>query len=1362
MAGEHEEVSYIESTIGKFSGIWPNLDTKSVSCKIQQILFTIKLVSFDQKSNQIHATVILNRKPQLNFQTILCFQIGGSNASSDIFEKEYSIEFQAKQTRVKFTLDFPTNEIEKYLCNQKLTMSFKFKVNESLFDGDSDDNDEDDSNEANLNNNGLNADSSRSLSPASTSTSSSPENSSSCSDSDDDDNTCESWHIEHFTSLDGLIKSENHSAGDNRYHFEINKTKNNQNDKFQVDFVVDEIDGHYQPCLKFMLLNQNQLLSISQVKTQSIRQKGDKISAVFDVTFNDIMNESKGFIKSGAILLTISLKDPDEKVKAKPRNRTKKFYQPIVTSHSSNFSQNSYNNTHNGYNNVYSGYSNTNYNNMNYNKDNSKETTGYVGLKNQGATCYMNSMLQALFHLPAFRKLVYEMPTTGNEDAKKNIPLNLQRLFAKMQLSKTACSTKALTVSFGWDDVQTIIQHDTQEFCRVLLDNLEEKMKNSPLQGRIANLLRGKFRSYVRCVNVDYESSREEYFYDLSMAVKGCPNLNSSFTKYVEKERLDGDNQYDAGEKYGKQDVDMGVEFISFPPVLQLHLRRFEYDFEYDRNIKINDRFEFPKEIDLDPYLAKDGDRLKSNIYDLYGVLVHSGTVSYGHYYAFLRTSTNEQWYEFNDSTVSKVTDYKAINDNFGGSRITPKLQTAKYGAYNNYGSYSGYSNEKSFSAYVLIYVRRADAQDIYEQITDEDVPEHVKNYIENPGNENNVISGKSLEIKISSEEAILLNSLNNTTGFTNSIVDKTLECNDKDSLETIYSKVSELYKIPIDDFRLFYLENDSSCPTLLADRSEKNITSYYKQLFLQYKSKANEENEETNLPYNKYCIYLKYFTPVLSSSPNDRHILYIGSLVISSSKSVKDLYKIVNCKLGFPEDTELVMYEEDSQKSVRLLEVEDKKIHTTSIRNGHSLVFQVKPGNDIPPCNYKSNLLEKVQNILNIKSDTNTETIENKKETKTDEIPIYKIQVDDKIETVEQYFNKYIVPSLVITLFDYDNYNSPVCKLSVPLCTKFDDLQHFILETQNIKYDPQKDTFRLYKKNFYNDVPSDNALSSQYYTHVKSIFQQTYEKSSYKYYLYFRFLPGVTAQDFTKRSVLKISFSEDGFTISDKGNIVVEKAAKADEIIEKAKLLFPKLSSFCQSLKPQKDESQDENHDINQNGNEDENQEQNKYLNSINDKLPIRVLVIKNSRITKVMNETSEIDFYTKEVRVEIIPEDQRNLDSPNDKLICFATANVGAAREAEPYGVPFLMKIDTDLKIADLKPKIQKVLNLEDKDFEKAKLFLAKNERVIVSPKNVPSNDFVLKDLDLKYGMFVILNVKRIAPTTIKKSEETLKIYT
>lgn len=35
----------------------------------------------------------------------------------------------------------------------------------------------------------------------------------------------------------------------------------------------------------------------------------------------------------------------------------------------------------------------------------SRKETGYVGLKNQGATCYMNSLLQTLYNINQFRKV---------------------------------------------------------------------------------------------------------------------------------------------------------------------------------------------------------------------------------------------------------------------------------------------------------------------------------------------------------------------------------------------------------------------------------------------------------------------------------------------------------------------------------------------------------------------------------------------------------------------------------------------------------------------------------------------------------------------------------------------------------------------------------------------------------------------------------------------------------------------------------------------------------------------------------------------------------------------------------------------
>jgi hypothetical protein len=311
-------------------------------------------------------------------------------------------------------------------------------------------------------------------------------------------------------------------------------------------------------------------------------------------------------------------------------------------------------------------------------------------------------MLQALYHLPAFRRLIYDMDPTSTKPDEDNIALNLQWLFARMQTGHGACSTASLTRSFGWGGLETFMQHDVQEFCRVLLDNLEMKMKGTPLEPAIAALFRGKCRSYVRCKHVPVETSREEDFYDLSLLVKDLDGLRDSFLKYLEKEELIGNNQYQT-ETYGKQDAEMGVEFLEFPSVLHLHLRRFEYDFASGGMSKLNSRFEFPPEIDLGEFLAESD---LEDIFDLYGVLVHAGTSNYGHYYAFLRPTTENRWFEFNDSSVTEVSPERAIDDNFGNW-------------------------DRTFSAYMLIYVRRSRADELFAPIPASAIPESALTYLD-------------------------------------------------------------------------------------------------------------------------------------------------------------------------------------------------------------------------------------------------------------------------------------------------------------------------------------------------------------------------------------------------------------------------------------------------------------------------------------------------------------------------------------------------------------------------------------------------------------------------------------------------------
>lgn len=89
---------------------------------------------------------------------------------------------------------------------------------------------------------------------------------------------------------------------------------------------------------------------------------------------------------------------------------------------------------------------------------------------------YMNSMLQALYLLPKFREAVYALPCEGSERGSK-ICFALQRVFHTLQTASKGVSTKQLTSSFGWGSIDAFMQHDVQEFCRVLLDSLDTTAK---------------------------------------------------------------------------------------------------------------------------------------------------------------------------------------------------------------------------------------------------------------------------------------------------------------------------------------------------------------------------------------------------------------------------------------------------------------------------------------------------------------------------------------------------------------------------------------------------------------------------------------------------------------------------------------------------------------------------------------------------------------------------------------------------------------------------------------------------------------------------------------------------------------------
>lgn len=59
------------------------------------------------------------------------------------------------------------------------------------------------------------------------------------------------------------------------------------------------------------------------------------------------------------------------------------------------------------------------------------------------------------------RKAVYKMPTES-DDTQRSVALALQRVFYELQFSDRPVGTKKLTKSFGWETLDSFMQHDVQ------------------------------------------------------------------------------------------------------------------------------------------------------------------------------------------------------------------------------------------------------------------------------------------------------------------------------------------------------------------------------------------------------------------------------------------------------------------------------------------------------------------------------------------------------------------------------------------------------------------------------------------------------------------------------------------------------------------------------------------------------------------------------------------------------------------------------------------------------------------------------------------------------------------------------------
>jgi len=267
-----------------------------------------------------------------------------------------------------------------------------------------------------------------------------------------------------------------------------------------------------------------------------------------------------------------------------------------------------------------------------------------VGLNNIGNTCYMNSAIQILVNNNA---LVNYFIDNNFENANLEIFKQFIIKYKSSEKSITPSDLKQI-VAEKHDMFGGFLQNDSHEFIILLLDILEEALKEEKKENIIEKLFDYKLSSTLkcklkRCGNTSVNISMNR-FLTLDIPDNNQDlSLDDCYREYKAREKLESTERWHCDKCNKKRIASKRLNIDEWPRHLLIQLKRFVV--KPPRIMKNNKTINIPIE-------------WRHN-YFLKGFVIHSGGPGGGHYISVAQV--NDKWYLLNDSNKSEIDEAQVI-----------------------------------------------------------------------------------------------------------------------------------------------------------------------------------------------------------------------------------------------------------------------------------------------------------------------------------------------------------------------------------------------------------------------------------------------------------------------------------------------------------------------------------------------------------------------------------------------------------------------------------------------------------------------------------------------------------------------------